>query len=419
VLTVASVPEGQVAAVVVGPVAGLDGDRERLVGEVQGQPAGEVSVGGAGSCGVYSEVGRSVAANLRVYREAAGLSQGELALRMADWGFGFSQATVWKVEQGRRPVRVSEAAALADVLGLPSWVALTAAPGSAGARRAGLELAGRRAGEAHERVEDAAAAYLRARAELAAAARQYRAAERAVEARAEDGGDGGVEAVEAVARVLREHGFQGLAGKGGAAGQRGYEEGLADAVRVLTEAARAYRRSGSPFAGPRSAGWAEFVSSVDQVLAEQDAAQAGAVADTPAGDEGGEQRTGGRRPGAGAGGLDEAAAAGLVERSHALTGAQWAVMHEAYRAVRTTVDSAVATAVEALRAAGGGEVYLEVVWSKGLTAPVDAAAVAELARGLVSAEVYTALTGPWRAALGSGAGPGRGPGGVRGTGGEA
>jgi len=125
-----------------------------------------------------------------------------------------------------------------------------------------------------------------------------------------------------------------------------------------------------------------------------------------AGDEGGEQRTGGRRPGAGAGGLDEAAAAGLVERSHALTGAQWAVMHEAYRAVRTTVDSAVATAVEALRAAGGGEVYLEVVWSKGLTAPVDAAAVAELARGLVSAEVYTALTGPWRGSAGQRRGAG-------------
>jgi len=96
-----------------------------------------------------------------------------------------------------------------------------------------LELAGRRAGEAYERVKAAAGAYLRAQAELAAAAVEARAAgveaggrwagwlqtppERAVvEARAGDAwvGDRRVEeAVEAVVGVLREHGFQGLAGE--------------------------------------------------------------------------------------------------------------------------------------------------------------------------------------------------------------
>ena len=61
----------------------------------------------------YTDIDQNIAANLRTYREADNISQDELAQRMADRGFGFSQATVWKIESGQRPVRASELIALA------------------------------------------------------------------------------------------------------------------------------------------------------------------------------------------------------------------------------------------------------------------------------------------------------------------
>ena len=64
----------------------------------------------------YVDIDQNIAANLRTYREAGNLSQEELAQRMADRGFGFSQATIWKIESGQRPVKASELVALADSL---------------------------------------------------------------------------------------------------------------------------------------------------------------------------------------------------------------------------------------------------------------------------------------------------------------
>ena len=66
----------------------------------------------------YTDIDQNIAANLRTYREAGNISQDELAQRMADRGFGFSQATIWKIESGQRPVRASELVALADSLGV-------------------------------------------------------------------------------------------------------------------------------------------------------------------------------------------------------------------------------------------------------------------------------------------------------------
>jgi transcriptional regulator with XRE-family HTH domain len=43
---------------------------------------------------------------------------------MADRGFGFSQATIWKIERGERPVRASELVALAGSLGVMSATSL-------------------------------------------------------------------------------------------------------------------------------------------------------------------------------------------------------------------------------------------------------------------------------------------------------
>ena len=65
----------------------------------------------------YKDIDQNIAANLRTYREAGSVSQEELAQRMASRGFGFSQATIWKIESGQRPVRASELVALADCLG--------------------------------------------------------------------------------------------------------------------------------------------------------------------------------------------------------------------------------------------------------------------------------------------------------------
>jgi len=68
----------------------------------------------------YKDIDQNIAANLRTYREAGHISQEELAQRMTDLGFGFSQATIWKIERGQRPVRASELVALADSLGARS-----------------------------------------------------------------------------------------------------------------------------------------------------------------------------------------------------------------------------------------------------------------------------------------------------------
>ncbi|MGW9167906.1 helix-turn-helix transcriptional regulator [Agromyces sp. NPDC055658] len=56
---------------------------------------------------------------LREVREAAGLSQDELAVRMSAEGFGFSQATIYKIENRKRKVGLGEALALAAILRVP------------------------------------------------------------------------------------------------------------------------------------------------------------------------------------------------------------------------------------------------------------------------------------------------------------
>jgi transcriptional regulator with XRE-family HTH domain len=79
----------------------------------------------------YKDIDQNIAANLRTYREAGSISQEELAQRMADRGFGFSQATIWKIETGQRPVRASELIALAHSLGVMSATSLTHKPDAA------------------------------------------------------------------------------------------------------------------------------------------------------------------------------------------------------------------------------------------------------------------------------------------------
>src|SRR5262245_66531650 len=103
-------------------------------------------------------IDQNIAANVRAYREAAGISQEELAQRMTDRGFGFSQATIWKIESGQRPVRASELVALADCFGgFLSVMSLTSEPDTA-RHQARLRQANRSAFDAFAALKEAAVA---------------------------------------------------------------------------------------------------------------------------------------------------------------------------------------------------------------------------------------------------------------------
>lgn len=107
----------------------------------------------------YADIDRNVAANLRHFREQAGLSQDELAQRMTERGFGFTQATIWKIESGQRVVKISEVVALGDALGLLTWTYLTSEQ-QVGQHIAELQAANSRAHRAYEVLKAAAGQYI-------------------------------------------------------------------------------------------------------------------------------------------------------------------------------------------------------------------------------------------------------------------
>jgi transcriptional regulator with XRE-family HTH domain len=92
------------------------------------------------------------AANLKALREAAGLTQTALAEAMARRRFRWHQATVYKIENSERQIQLSEAMAVADVLGVPLG-ALTRAPVSSEQLRLSTEAAIERAGAAKGAIE--------------------------------------------------------------------------------------------------------------------------------------------------------------------------------------------------------------------------------------------------------------------------
>lgn len=123
--------------------------------------------------GLPADIDHNIAVNVRELRERSGLSQDELAQRMTDRGFGFSQATIWKIESKQRPVKVSEAAALGNALELRSWTYLTARP-EVSRHHAELEAANRNAYQAYEALKAAATEYLRAQIDLSLVVRLAR-----------------------------------------------------------------------------------------------------------------------------------------------------------------------------------------------------------------------------------------------------
>lgn len=77
-----------------------------------------------------SDLNRQFRKNMRGEREARGMSQGELSRRLIDAGWPiFHQTTINRIESGTRPVKLDEAMAIADALGVDleelTWDALT------------------------------------------------------------------------------------------------------------------------------------------------------------------------------------------------------------------------------------------------------------------------------------------------------
>jgi transcriptional regulator with XRE-family HTH domain len=149
---------------------------------------------------------------------------------MSGHGFGFTQATIWKIESGQRPVKISELVALADALDLRSWAALTLQP-DVSQRSAELQAANRRAQQAYTVLKDAATRYLEEQIGVVVAVRQAQdagldtemwagwidmPAERAViEARVDWERQDGLldqreERVDAALQALRQAGYQPL-----------------------------------------------------------------------------------------------------------------------------------------------------------------------------------------------------------------
>ncbi len=100
-----------------------------------------------------------VAENLRALREAASMSQELVATHMSDAGFGFTQATVWKIEDNQRPLKVAECVVLGQILGVPDWSVLALPPRVYRARVAAM-AAGRRVTSARLGLKTAVKEYL-------------------------------------------------------------------------------------------------------------------------------------------------------------------------------------------------------------------------------------------------------------------
>ncbi|SCL43853.1 Helix-turn-helix domain-containing protein [Micromonospora citrea] len=117
-----------------------------------------------------SSVAEYFAINLRKTREARGLSQADLAQRVKELGHPCTQATIWKLEQGHREPKLTEAVAIGGALGLWRWTELTVKP-------AEFNLAitvdhwRRRAYESAAQTRAAAAAQIEALENLAVAVR--------------------------------------------------------------------------------------------------------------------------------------------------------------------------------------------------------------------------------------------------------
>ncbi|MEE8727441.1 MAG: helix-turn-helix transcriptional regulator [Bifidobacterium thermacidophilum] len=64
-----------------------------------------------------------IGTSIHLQRDAVGMSQKELAKKLSEYGFSIQQSAIAKIENGTRPLRVSELVAIAQALGVP-WQSL-------------------------------------------------------------------------------------------------------------------------------------------------------------------------------------------------------------------------------------------------------------------------------------------------------
>lgn len=93
-----------------------------------------------------------VGQQIREHRQAAKLSQAELAARVTAKGYTVQQSTVAKIEGGTRPIRVAELYVFADALEVP-WIRFMLNYG-AGAEDQDFQALNARARELHIRRVD-------------------------------------------------------------------------------------------------------------------------------------------------------------------------------------------------------------------------------------------------------------------------
>jgi hypothetical protein len=105
-------------------------------------------------------VGSDEQIGMNLVRFRADRSQQSLADAMRERGWKWSQATVWSVETGERPLRLSEATDLAEVLGILLPLLL------AHPEEARVHESMHQCRQAHAALELAATAYLEATAQL-------------------------------------------------------------------------------------------------------------------------------------------------------------------------------------------------------------------------------------------------------------
>lgn len=103
-----------------------------------------------------AQIGRNLA------RLRGDMSQKELAVAMRERGHKWSQATVWNVERGERPLRLTEATALGDILELLSVYSITSPE-----RHFAFRKTQSRLNEAQDELDEKVADVLRLQRQLA------------------------------------------------------------------------------------------------------------------------------------------------------------------------------------------------------------------------------------------------------------
>lgn len=120
---------------------------------------------------------------VRQLRESLGMSQGRMAMKMIEAGWvKFYQTTISRIEKNERPVRLGEALAMAEILGVSLDVLAGGDPSAAMASAAGRHTLEREVRESRRALELLAGELSKIETQLAAVATRHEAARNALNA---------------------------------------------------------------------------------------------------------------------------------------------------------------------------------------------------------------------------------------------